>query len=141
MRTDGVLRGKTGFLVTTGRPRLATLEGVVYVVGRGQARPCKDVSAAQALLTRLVGDEKGKREGRRAAERTAEASAAAAHVEAGGLAPGKRVRFSAQAGGARVVLGYIDEIGARSILVTDDEGNPYRRAPSDVEIADGGDAA
>lgn len=140
-----VLGSRGGYLTTSGRLRIGVLEGKTYVIGRGRAIECADMGEARKKLDAAIADEKTARDAKKAARARAlevraasvvidTANAQAAVSGAKGLVPGARIRFALLAGGPRTMPGSIEEVGTRSILVTDDEGNPYRRAPSDVEI-------
>jgi hypothetical protein len=127
------IQGKSGFLTTSGRPRIATLEGRTFVVGRGRSVEVADFRAARVELDRQLAGEKTKAAAKKtAAKAVAVETATVAVAETGGaLAPGARVRVEVE---GKLLAGVVQEIGARSVSVLAEDGNFYRRAPSALSL-------
>jgi hypothetical protein len=136
-----MIRGTgSAFLTTTGRPRIATMEGKTYVVGRGKATRVADMTAAQALLTERVNAEKAKRESKRAkvvVARDTAAAIAAPAAAAEGLVVGAVVGFTLQ--GSVYRYGRVTEIGPRSVAILYRGRDTFRRAAQDVDVQPLGD--
>ena len=131
-----VIRGKAGgFLVTGGRPRLATLEGQTYVVGRGQARPVADMAVGRKLMDELLAGEKAAAVTKRAAARVRAVREAAAVVAEVGLLVGRVVTFQID---DRTAYGRVTEIGPRAVRIAR-RTDTYLRAAGDIVLQPEGD--